>query len=259
MSATVFQPTFPRARGFRRQTIVGLALALAVLASWIAVHAAGVFLLPWHLALVLAPALIVAQCWLSVGLFIVAHDAMHGSLAPFRPRLNRAIGRLALMIYAGIWYDGLVARHFAHHRAPGTEHDPDFSGDGRGGFWRWYGAFFAEYLTAGQVARVVGLASLYVYGLGVDPARLLLLWAAPALLSSFQLFYFGTYLPHRAEERAAFADRHRTRSNDFPYILSLLTCFHFGYHHEHHADPSVPWWRLPASRRAPAVPPRGSR
>ncbi|MFA9473554.1 MAG: fatty acid desaturase [Filomicrobium sp.] len=27
--------------------------------------------------------------------------------------------------------------------------------------------------------------------------------------------------------------------------MSLLTCFHFGYHHEHHLQPDVPWWRLP--------------
>jgi beta-carotene ketolase (CrtW type) len=31
--------------------------------------------------------------------------------------------------------------------------------------------------------------------------------------------------------------------------VSLLTCFHFGYHHEHHDTPWVPWWKLPAQRR----------
>ena len=75
----------------------------------------------------------------------------------------------------------------------------------------------------------------------------MLFWALPAILSAFQLFYFGTYLPHRAEDEA-FGDAHRARSNDFSWTMSLLTCFHFGYHHEHHDNPAVPWWRLPATR-----------
>ena len=32
-------------------------------------------------------------------------------------------------------------------------------------------------------------------------------------------------------------------------FLSLLSCFHFGYHHEHHRAPWIAWWRLPAFRR----------
>jgi beta-carotene ketolase (CrtW type) len=233
-----------------RQTAMGLALAGAVAAGWLALHLLGIFILPGRVALILAPLLIAAQCWLSVGLFIVAHDAMHGSLAPFRPRLNRAVGRFVLLLYAGIWYDALVARHFAHHGAPGTDHDPDFAGDGTAGFWRWSAAFFTAYLTAGQLIRLVAAGSLYVYVFGVPLERLLLLWALPALLSAVQLFYFGTYLPHRREAEDAFVDRHRARSNDYSWLVSLLTCFHFGYHHEHHMDPSVPWWQLPATRRS---------
>ena len=172
---------------------------------------------------------------------------MHGSLAPFRPAINRAFGRLVLMLYAGIWYDSLVVRHFAHHRAPGTEQDPDFAGDGHVGFARWFGAFFAEYLSWGQVVRILTGATLYVFALGVPFERLLLFWAVPALLSALQLFTFGTYLPHRRGAEP-FGDDHRSRSNDFSWVVSLLTCFHFGYHHEHHEDPSVPWWRLPTLR-----------
>ena len=115
----------------------------------------------------------------------------------------------------------------------------------------WFGAFFAEYLTVGQIARLMAASAVYVLLLGVPMDRVLLLWALPAILSAFQLFYFGTYLPHRAEEAEAFGDRHRARSNDFSWTLSLLTCFHFGYHHEHHDNPSVPWWRLPSRRLPP--------
>ena len=72
--------------------------------------------------------------------------------------------------------------------------------------------------------------------------------ALPAILSSVQLFTFGTFLPHRHEE-APFVDAHRSRTNDFGWLASLLTCFHFGYHHEHHLSPGTPWWALPAKRR----------
>ena len=153
------------------------------------------------------------------------------------------------MIYAGIWYDDLVERHFAHHRAPGTDHDPDFAGDGAVPLWRWYGSFFREYLTVGQVLRFGLAIAAYLLIFRAEPARLILFWAVPALLSSLQLFYFGTYLPHRREERDSFDDDHRARSNDYSYLVSLLTCFHFGYHHEHHANPALPWWRLPRTRR----------
>ncbi len=238
-----------RARSYGRQTATGLGLAAAVFGSWLAVHMFGVFMFhPSGWAWLAAPVLIGLQCWLSVGLFIVAHDAMHGSLAPFRPRLNRAVGRIALLAYGGLWYDDLVERHFAHHRAPGTEHDPDFAGDGTLGVVRWFGAFFLEYLTVGQLLRQAGFAALYLFGFGVDVDNLLLFWALPALLSAVQLFYFGTYLPHRREAQD-FADQHRTRTNDFSATVSLLTCFHFGYHHEHHSQPSAPWWRLPEIHR----------
>ncbi len=236
---------------YARQTVVGLALAFAVIAGWLVLHVVDVFLLPWHVALLLSPLLVALQCWLSVGLFIVSHDAMHGSLAPFRPRVNRTVGRVVLMLYAGIWYDALVARHFAHHRAPGTTEDPDFAGDGHVSFLTWFGRFFAEYLSVGQVLRLMAGSALYLFLFHVPLDRLLVFWALPAILSAVQLFYFGTYLPHRAEEDG-FLDDHRSRSNDLPWILSLLTCFHFGYHHEHHDNPSVPWWRLPAQRRPAA-------
>ena len=238
-----------RATVHARQAAIGLALAGSIVGGWTALHVLDVFVLPWGIALALAPLTVPLQCWLAVGLFIVAHDAMHGSLAPFRPGTNRAVGRLVLMLYAGIWYDALVARHFAHHRAPGTEHDPDFAGDGRVAFPRWFGAFFAEYLTWGQAVRILTAATLYVFALGVPIERLLLFWALPALLSAVQLFTFGTYLPHRRGDEP-FGDEHRTRTNDYSWVVSLLTCFHFGYHHEHHDDPSVPWWRLPRSRAA---------
>jgi beta-carotene ketolase (CrtW type) len=59
------------------QTLIGLSLALMIMTAWLAVHVYGVY---WHRwtawSLLIAPVLIALQTWLSVGLFIVAHDAM---------------------------------------------------------------------------------------------------------------------------------------------------------------------------------------
>jgi beta-carotene/zeaxanthin 4-ketolase len=84
--------------------------------------------------------------------------------------------------------------------------------------------------------------------LGAPAVNVFVFWAFPALLSSAQLFYFGTYLPHRHDDDG-FVDRHRARSSDYGWLTSLLTCFHFGYHHEHHLHPHLPWWALPAARK----------
>ena len=63
-----------------------------------------------------------------------------------------------------------------------------------------------------------------------------------------QLFLFGTYLPHRSKG-ALHASSHAVQSLGYPHCLSLLACYHFGYHWEHHAYPAVPWFRLPELRR----------
>ena len=97
--------------------------------------------------------------------------------------------------------------------------------------------------------RIVGLYALI---LG-DRWPYVLYWAVPSILASIQLFVFGTWLPHRTDDYAPFADSHNARSPAMSDTLSLLTCYHFGgYHHEHHLHPSVPWWRLPSTRRTRA-------
>jgi beta-carotene ketolase (CrtW type) len=227
-----------------RQAMVGIGLALTIAGGWAVLHIYSIFFAP---PMVIAPLLVAVLCWLNVGLFIVAHDAMHGSLAPRRPAVNRWAGRASLALYAGFSFDRLLAKHFEHHKRPGTEHDPDYSVTHSRRFWPWYFAFFRQYFGLRELGVLTGLVAFYVFVLRAPYPNLLLFWALPAILSSLQLFLFGTYLPHREEERA-FGDRHRARSNDYGRLASLLTCFHFGYHHEHHRAPHVPWWRLPAER-----------
>lgn len=233
-----------------RQMVVGLLLAIAIMTAWVTAHIYGVFVLDRARASAAVMAsLVVLLTWLSVGLFIIAHDAMHGSLAPYRPRVNAIFGQLALGLYAGFQFAPLNREHHLHHRHAGTSEDPDFDERPPHGFWAWYTAFMQHYFGLREFLFLASLVAAYVLGLGADLGNLLMFWALPALVSSLQLFAFGTYLPHRPGVDT-FTDRHRTRSNDMPVWLSLLTCFHFGCHHEHHDQPAVPWWRLPAARAA---------
>lgn len=239
----------PRDIAERQQRRIGLTLATLIIIAWGILHVGLIFFWPLTGAgLVAAVPLVLLQTWLYVGLFIIAHDCMHGSLAPFRPGLNRAVGQLCLFVYAGFSFDQLNVEHHKHHRHAGTPDDPDFDATPPHGFWRWFAAFFRHYFGWRQVAIIAIVSLVYLLVLGASLANLLLFWALPGLLSALQLFTFGTYLPHKPGPDA-FADRHNARTQPFPVWLSLLTCFHFGFHHEHHLYPGLPWWRLPETQR----------
>ena len=241
--------TSPHTHPARRQTVVGLILALAIFASWLTLHvfSMAAFTLSWA-SLPLALGMALVQCWLSVGLFIVSHDAMHGSLFPRGGRANDLVGAFLLFIYAGFSWKRMRAAHFAHHRAPGSADDPDFSAQHPSRFWPWYSQFLRRYFGWQSAFFVIMVVLAYWLVLGVPVEKIVLLYGLPAIASSMQLFYFGTFRPHRhAADR--FADHHNTRTDDFAWAKSLATCFHFGYHHEHHLAPHVPWWQLPEARR----------
>ncbi|HEX2546005.1 MAG TPA: fatty acid desaturase [Ramlibacter sp.] len=234
------------------QGAIGLALAALVVGGWLALHVFGVFFLVLEGGWVwTAPVMIALQTWLGVGLFIVAHDAMHGSLAPGRPRLNAAIGQLCVGLYAGFSYRRLHACHHRHHDAPGTASDPDFHAEQPHALLPWFTRFFRSYFGGWEFARLALALGVYLL-LGAQPLNLMLFWGLPAIFSAVQLFVVGTWLPHRhrpgSDPDAEFGDRHRARSLDWPWLASLLACFHFGLHREHHRYPHVPWWRLPATR-----------
>lgn len=234
------------------QRVAGLTLAALIVGAWATLLALALFVVRLDGGNPLpALPLVAALTWLDVGLFIVAHDAMHGSLAPGRPRLNRALARLCLALYAGFALAPLARRHAQHHRHPGTADDPDFHPAPRR-FWPWYLAFMRRALGWREVVAPVSIFLLLTLGLHAPLANVLLFWALPALLSSLQLFAFGTWLPHRLADDG-FADAHRARSSRWAPWATLLACFHFGYHLEHHLRPDAPWWRLPAMRRARAA------
>ncbi len=229
-----------------RQSVIGLALAILLIGSWLALHITTIFFwpFPWsEETRWLLPFAVLGLTWLYVAIFIVAHDCMHGTVTPSWPWLNPWIGRLCLFLYAAFSFDRMREAHRQHHQNPATEHDPDFDAREDDSFWFWYLKFFAEYFGFREFMIVFAVTGLYMAA-GAPYQALLMFWMLPSMLSSLQLFVFGTYLPHRRLEEP-YTDRHRTRSNDYPWIVSLLTCLHFGYHHEHHSTPGVPWWRLP--------------
>jgi beta-carotene ketolase (CrtW type) len=236
-----------------QQARIGLSLAALILIAWLAVHLYAVFGLEWtRLAWVSAPALIALQTWLSVGLFIIAHDAMHGSLAPGRARLNRTIGQLCLGLYAGFSYERLFSAHHRHHANPGSADDPDFDADHPDRFWPWFVKFFRTYFGVTQMCVIAFWGTAEILLLHARVENVLSFWALPAILSAGQLFLFGTWLPHR-HGPTPFIDAANARSSGYPWLVSLLTCFHFGYHLEHHSHPDLPWWRLPQARRSNRV------
>ncbi|MEP3050915.1 MAG: fatty acid desaturase [Erythrobacter sp.] len=234
-----------------KQRLIGLGLAAMIAGSWLTLHFYAMFVFElsaanWLQATVLA----VLLCWLSVGVFIVSHDAMHGSLAPGLSRLSATIGAALLFLYAGFGWKKMRSAHFEHHKLSGHDGDPDFDAANPRNVWRWYVTFFMRYFGWKSFAFVSLVVALYKFAFDVPMAQLVLLYGVPAIASSLQLFYYGTYRPHHhAGTGEAFCDRHNARSDRFGGLISLVTCFHFGYHLEHHRRPDVPWWALPAARR----------
>ncbi len=186
--------------------------------------------------------------FLYTGLFVTGHDAMHETIAPNRPKLNRALGELALFLYGLIPYDKLHEAHTEHHRFPASHHDPDFHNGKHTHPVLWYFRFMRSYWTLRQSLGIAVIYNGLYRVMGVPEANLLAFWAIPSLLSSMQLFYFGTYLVHR-KQHDTYQSSLRTNSNYWPWLVSLITCYHFGYHREHHAFPHVPWWQLPSVKR----------
>jgi beta-carotene/zeaxanthin 4-ketolase len=219
----------------------GVVVAIAILVLWLGLLT---WLLLGYAAPLLSPLtwlLVLPMTHLYTGLFISAHDAMHGTLAPGRPRLNRVLGTVAALLFAFNWYPRLLPRHHAHHRHVATPDDPDFHDGQHPAYFRWLFRFAWQYITVWQV-----LAMAITYNLlklvGIPVPNLLLYWIAPAVLATVQLFTFGTWLPHRGAHPAD--NRHHARSQAPNHVWAFVSCYFFGYHYEHHEYPAVPWWRL---------------
>lgn len=199
---------------------------------------------------------VLGRTFLQTGLFIIGHDAIHGAVFPHHSWLNRAIGTLVVWLYAFLPYNNLFEKHWQHHRHPGRLGDPDYHDGTHTGFLAWYLHFMNNYLDARQKPMLlIGMATLFTtcwWGFHLSPISLLVFWVLPILLSSLQLFYFGTYLPHRCPSEG-YTNRHHARSSHYSRFWSFLACYHFDYHWEHHEFPSLAWYQLPTARQKVSV------
>ena len=184
------------------------------------------------------------QTFLYTGLFITAHDAMHGSVAPQHPQLNHSIGFIALLAYGLLPYQRLLKAHHQHHLYPATDRDPDFHDGKHKHVVLWYTRFMFRYRSLWQWLGLIATYHFLHQVVHIAEANLILFWAIPPLLSSVQLFYFGTFLVHRAK---VIDSEHISCINSTyrPLFWSFITCYHFGLHREHHDHPHAAWWQLP--------------
>jgi beta-carotene ketolase (CrtW type) len=171
---------------------------------------------------------------LYTGLFITAHDAMHGTVST-SAKLNFLIGQLCTGLYAAFAFKKLYQKHHEHHRHVHSEKDPDYH---EGSFFSWYFNFMKQYLSIWQLL-IMALA-FNVLKLWFNEINLMLFWVLPSLLSTLQLFYFGTWLPHHGTHN----NQHYSRSQSKNHLAAFFSCYFFGYHYEHHDAPWLPWWRL---------------
>jgi len=180
--------------------------------------------------------LMLLQTYLFTGLFITAHDAMHGTVSPNKT-LNKVMGWLSAGLFAYNYYPQLCRNHYKHHGWVAQADDPDYH---EGPFWVWYYHFLKHYIGFSQLVLMALTYNLLAL---VFPERnIIQFWVVPSILSTLQLFYFGTYLPHKQPE--AKDNRHKSTTQQKNHLWALLSCYFFGYHYEHHEHPGLPWWLL---------------
>jgi beta-carotene ketolase (CrtW type) len=179
--------------------------------------------------------------WLThlyTGLFITAHDTFHGTVSD-KKKLNYWVGVICITLYAAFSYKKVKAEHRKHHQSVATSNDPDYY---EGGFFSWYWHFLMHYISIVQLIILALVFNVIHYLTGVPKANLVLFWILPPILSTIQLFYFGTYQPHKNPE--TIENIHKTRSQKKNHLWGFISCYFFGYHLEHHKKPFLPWWKL---------------
>ncbi|MCC9136305.1 fatty acid desaturase [Pontibacter silvestris] len=220
----------------KRNDYRGIVIATVIVVCWFTLL---VYLLHWSVYFTspLTFLFVLLQTHLYTGLFITAHDAMHGVAAPGKPKLNKTIGTVTALLFAYNWYPRLLPRHHLHHQHVATADDPDYHG---GGFWPWYLSFLKQYITWWQILLMA--VTFNVLQLFFPLENIILFWMLPAILATFQLFYFGTYQPHKGEHLEN--NLHKSTSQHKNHLWAFVSCYFFGYHFEHHDKPYLPWWQL---------------
>jgi beta-carotene ketolase (CrtW type) len=211
----------------------GILVALLVIGCWVT---SAMLLMQWQVNWrnPLLYLFMLLQMHLYTGLFITAHDAMHGTVSA-NSKMNMLVGCITTFFYAAFWYPNLYTKHHKHHSHVHSDEDPDYH---HGNFIAWYFTFIRNYLSIWQVVFMAVLFN--ILKIWIPQPNLILFWVVPSLLSTLQLFYFGTYQPHKGEHK----NQYHSRTQRKNHVFAFLSCYFFGYHYEHHASPGTPWWRL---------------
>lgn len=212
----------------------GILIALTIIGLW---FLSLVFLLSYQISWSdpLVYLGILVQMHLYTGLFITAHDAMHGLVSSSK-KVNKAFGWISALLFAYNFYSRLFPKHHEHHRFVATDQDPDYHDSDN--FFVWYFSFIQQYVTVWQILLMA--ATFNILRLFLPVENLVVFWMLPAVLSTFQLFFFGTYQPHRGEND----NKHHSATQSKNHFWAFISCYFFGYHYEHHDSPGTPWWRL---------------
>ena len=228
----------------QHDAVYGIAIASCIISLWIIDL---IFLFSLHVSAVpvgLILPIVLWQTFISTGLFITAHDAIHGLVHPQNLKVNKLIGSFTVLLYGIFSYKELFQKHWLHHRYPASDRDPDFHNGKHKSLLGWYFYFMSRYCGWRQLIGLPAIFYALHYIFHIPKINLILFWILPCLLSSFQLFYFGTFMPHR-EPEAGYQYPHCAQTSKFSTFWSFVTCYHFGYHQEHHEYPHIPWWQLP--------------
>ncbi len=220
-------------------TVMGVIIALLILVLWV-VHL--LYSLLYVNPVLTDPVFyfhILLQGYLYTGLFITSHDAMHGNVSR-KGIINSTAGRLSAFLFAGLSYQKLLKNHIAHHKNPGRDADPDFYEKSQN-FFIWWFVFLKRYTT---ITQLIIMAILFnVLKIWFDESLIFAFWVIPAFLGTLQLFYFGTYIPHKYPHTRKMKP-HNARTLKKNHLWGMLSCYFFGYHFEHHESPQIPWWQM---------------
>lgn len=218
---------------------MGTIIAITIISLWTTNLLHSLIFVKPNISDIMTYLFIALQTYLYTGLFITAHDAMHRTVSSNR-RINDWIGKISSFLYAAMNYNKLVKNHLDHHKYPGEEKDPDFNVKTQN-FFIWYFSFMFRYATLTQIVIMGIIFNVLKYFFSTE--SIVAFWIIPAFLSSLQLFYFGTYKPHKKPHTEDMKP-HNSRSLKKNHFIAMLSCYFFGYHWEHHENPRIPWWQL---------------
>lgn len=200
---------------------------------------------------------------------LMFHDATH-RLAHPNWWANDALGKLLCGWPLGVNLDSYRKFHFAHHRTVGTPDDPEllhFHVWSKGHFeppktvWGFARRFVADLLGFGvvevfRISKMIGkpeLGRFAVWGVGGGLLVYFGLWQVAAAWVAASLTSFVAVFRLRVwSEHVGTTGTWRFR----PGLLGRFVVWPHNTwcHAEHHDDPDVPFWALPARRGQSPVP-----